>query len=176
MRTLESTEVGSLSEAQSRALFLDQMRQVPGAVAVVASALGENKGGLVATAWSSLCADPPMLLACVNRSASAHDLILGAGAFGLSLLTTEDKDIVGHFSGKGGLTGKDRFIDGLWESGPAGQPLLKSANVAFECRIEATHVYGTHTILIGGVGEMRRRAGASALLYLDGQYASAVSN
>lgn len=176
MGTLETTKVGSLSEAESRALFLEQMRQVPGAVAVVASAREDDKGGLVATAWSSLCADPPMLLACVNRSASAHDLILDAGAFGLSLLSTEDKDVVGHFSGKGGLTGKDRFVDGLWESGPAGQPLLKVATVAFECRIEATHVYGTHTILIGRVGEMRRRAGGSALLYLDGQYASAVSH
>ncbi len=161
------------AEAALRAAFLEQMRQVPGAVAVVSSANDEDAGGLVATAWSSLCADPPMLLACVNQSASAHDLIVRNGTFGLSLLSAANRDVVGHFSGKGALSGKDRFVDGLWIMGPLGQPLLKGATVSFECTVETTHSHGTHTILIGRVGEMRRNPDAAALLYLDGKFASA---
>ncbi|MBB3359992.1 MULTISPECIES: flavin reductase family protein [unclassified Novosphingobium] len=157
-----------------RTAFLEQMRQVPGAVAIIASAQDDDAGGLVATAWSSLCADPPMLLACVNRSASAHDLILSTGAFGLSLLSAQDSAVVGQFAGKAALAGKDRFAPGLWRRGPAGQPLLESATVAFECALEATHSHGTHTILIGKVGAMHRNATAAALLYLDGKFASAV--
>lgn len=171
---MEQAVTDTGADAAHRAAFLEQMRQVPGAVTVVASVLGNDKGGLVATAWSSLCADPPMLLVCINRSASAHDLILKAGAFGLSLVSASATEVVGHFSGNGGLSGKDRFIDGLWSEGPAGQPLLDSATVAFECAIEASHVYGTHTILIGRVGEMRRNADAEALLYLDGRFTSAL--
>ncbi|MBC2670574.1 flavin reductase family protein [Novosphingobium piscinae] len=169
----DTTGSAQAADAAQRAAFLEQMRQVPGAVAVISAATGEEAGGLVATAWSSLCADPPMLLACVNRTTSAHDLILRAGAFGLSLLSADDQHVVGHFSGKNALTGKDRFVEALWSAGPEGQPLLDSATVSFECTIETTHSHGTHTILIGRVGEMRRKAGASALLYLDGKYAMA---
>jgi flavin reductase len=173
--TTQFSETGTAApDATRRATFLEQMRRVPGAVAVVASAVGEDRGGLVATAWSSLCADPPMLLCCVNQSASAHGLILKAGAFGLSLLSLEDVGIVGHFSGKGSLAGGDRFVEGLWLDGPAGQPLLKTAVVTFECTIEASHAYGTHTILIGRIGDMRREDDAQAMLYLNGKFAAAM--
>lgn len=164
----------SQAEAAHRAAFLEQMRRVPGAVAVISAAQGASRGGLVATAWSSLCADPPMLLVCVNQSASAHDLIVSAGSFGLSLLSVDDAEVVGHFSGKGGLAGADRFVAGLWSDGPLGQPLLNNAIVTFECTIEACHRYGTHTILIGRVEEMRRRDGAQAMLYLDGKFTTTI--
>ncbi|WP_225008867.1 flavin reductase family protein [Novosphingobium percolationis] len=157
-------------DAAHRAAFLEQMRRVPGAVAVIAARDGDERGGLVATAWSSLCADPPMLLACVNQSASAHDLIVKAGHFGLSLLSIDDPDIVGHFSGKSGLSGGDRFVEGLWSDGPLGQPLARNAVVAFECEIAETHRHGTHTILIGRVGDMRHREDGNAMLYLDGKF------
>lgn len=169
----QTAKLAQPADPALRAAFLEQMRQVPGAVALIASAAGSERGGLVATAWSSLCADPPMLLACVNRTASAHDLILRAGAFGLSLLSSGDQPVVGHFSGKQALSGSDRFVEGLWSTGPGGQPLLDGATVSFECTIETTHSHGTHTILIGRVGEMRRNPDAAALLYLDGKFASA---
>ncbi len=160
-------------DAALRAAFLEQMRLVPGAVAVIAGAAEGDIGGLVATAWSSLCADPPMLLACVNRSASSHDLIVRAGAFGLSLLSADHRDLVGRFAGKNAASGKDRFDAGLWRMGPMGQPLLRAAAAVFECEITASHTYGTHSILIGRVGDMCRTADAEALLYLDGKFASA---
>lgn len=159
--------------AGHRAAFLEQMRRVPGSVAVVASTEGDEQGGLVVTAWSSLCADPPMILVCVNRSASAHDLIVRSGAFGLSLLPLDAGDVVGHFSGKSGLTGKERFVAPLWAAGPNGQPLLERAVVAFECRTEAVHIHGTHSILIGRVDAMRRDDAGQAMVYLDGRYAAA---
>lgn len=144
MDGVATSEAHEPTDAALRAAFLEQMRQVPGAVAVISSANGENAGGLVATAWSSLCADPPMLLACVNRSASAHDLIVRNGAFGLSLLSASNRNVVGQFSGKEALRGKDRFIEGLWSDRPLGQPLLKGATASSECTIEtafARHAY-----------------------------------
>ena len=62
------------------------MRAVPGAVALIASKAEGQRSGLAATAWNSLCADPPMLLACVNRNASAYPLIARSRAFSVNLL------------------------------------------------------------------------------------------
>ncbi|WP_313804633.1 flavin reductase family protein [Sphingobium sp.] len=149
------------------------MRRVPGAVAIIATQADGARSGLVATAWTSLCADPPMLLVCVNRSASAHPLILRAGAFSLNLLDETETETVAIFSAQRGLDGDARFLPGCWSPSAQGQPLLRSAVAAFECRLHETHDYGTHTILIGHVEDMRSREDAHPMLYLDGRFARA---
>lgn len=157
-----------------RTAFLSHMRRVPGPVAIIATAAGDERTGLAATAWNSLCADPPMLLACINRNASAYPLVKKAQAFSINLLPTSDMETVAVFSAKRGLEGKDRFLPDQWENGPHGQPMYRDAIAAFECALDGTHDYGTHTILIGRVGDMRSRDAAEAMLYLDGCFASAV--
>lgn len=157
-----------------RAEFLGQMRRIPGSVAIVATALGEDRTGLAATAWNSLCADPPMLLACVNRNASAYQLIQRAKAFSINLLPIDHGETVAIFSAQRGLDGASRFLDEMWTDGMLGQPMLREAVVSFECSLEGTHDYGTHTILIGKVESMNFRSDAEAMLYLDGCFASAM--
>lgn len=158
--------------AERRALFLRHMRLVPGAVAVVATARGTERTGLAATAWNSLSADPPMLLACINRQSSTHPLVGQARAFSVNLLAMHHEELVGVFGGRRGIAGADRFGFGRWVDGPLGQPLLADAVAAFECTLAGIHDYGTHAILIGEVGAMRGRDEGEALLYLDGRVAS----
>jgi flavin reductase len=150
------------------------MRRVPGAVAIVATGTQGERTGLAATAWNSLCADPPMLLACINRNASAHPLVLSSGAFSINLLAADHAETVAIFSAQRGLDGSARFVADEWVEGALGQPMYRDAIASFECTLEATHDYGTHTILIGRVGLMRSRDDAKAMLYLDGCFASAV--
>lgn len=168
-------EAGSDDEAADlRAAFLVAMRRVPGAVAVIATADGGARKGLAATAWTSLTADPPTVLACVNQNASAHASMLKAAAFTINLLDREHTETVAIFSAQRGLNGDERFIDGLWTQGTTGQPILNEAVVSFECRLAGAHQQGTHTLLIGEVVDVRVRPGGDALLYLDGSFAGAV--
>ncbi len=161
-------------DEQVRTDFLRNMRAVPGPVAIVATANGEERGGLTATAWNSLSADPPMLIACINRKASAHDIIRRAGAFSVNLLPGGSHELVATFAGQRGLNGAERFAPDLWQDGPSGQPMLVNAVAAFECQLEGVHDYGSHSILVGRVGEMRNRCEGQALLYVDGSFASAL--
>ena len=161
-------------EAELRSAFLGAMRRVPGAVAIIATAEGGTRGGLAATAWTSLTADPPTLLACVNQSASAHAPMLKAQAFSINLLDRSHTETVAIFSAQRGLDGDDRFIEGAWTTGATGVPLLEDALVSFECRLAGAHAQGTHTLLIGQVAGVRVRSGGDALLYLDGAFAGAV--
>lgn len=163
-----------VAEPDLRSMFLLAMRRVPGAVAIIATAGGGTRKGLAATAWTSLTADPPTLLACVNQSASAHDLVLEAGAFSINLLDGAHTETVAIFSAQRGLNGDERFLCGAWTTGAAGQPLLEQAVVSFECRMTGAHEQGTHSLLIGEVIGVRVRPGADALLYLDGGFAQAV--
>ena len=160
--------------AMHRTAFLAQMRRVPGPVAIVATAFGGERTGLAATAWNSLCADPPMLLACINRNASAYKLVAQADAFSVNLLAAEHAETVAIFSAQRGLSGSDRFVANDWVNGELGQPMMRDAIASFECKLDGTHDYGTHTILIGRVGSMHCRSDAEAMLYLDGCFASAI--
>lgn len=153
-----------------RANFVAQMRVVPGPVALICSADGDERTGMAATAWNSLCAEPPMLLVCVNRKASANEMIVSSGRFSVNLLSTDDVETVAIFSAQRGLSGAARFLDGQWDEGELGQPMLKGAVAVFECELEAKHSHGTHDIFIGRVRHMTKTAGAEPLLYMDGGY------
>ena len=157
-----------------RIAFVSAMRGVPGAVAIVATCADGERTGLAATAWNSLSADPPMLLACVNRKASAHALVQKAGAFSVSLLCKGSDELVAIFSARRGLEGAARFGSEEWLAGPLEQPMLASAVASFECRLIAAHDHGSHTILIGEVGEIRQGQKSDAMLYVDGAFASAM--
>ncbi|WP_242140528.1 flavin reductase family protein [Sphingomonas sp. TREG-RG-20F-R18-01] len=159
-----------------RPAFLDAMRLVPGAVAIIATAYEGMRGGLAATAWSSLSADPPTMLACVNRNASAHDLIGRAGAFSINLLDADHIETAAIFSAQRGLSGTDRFLPDQWEAGAGGQPLFRKAVAAFECRLNDMHDTGSHSLLIGQVLEVRARPEGRPLLYREGTYAYAVAH
>lgn len=164
----------STPENDARGAFLRSMRAVPGPIALIASKADGLRSGLAATAWNSLCADPPMLLACVNRTASAYPLITAARAFSINLLPRGSNELVAIFSKQRGLEGDARFIEGQWEEGPLGMPMLRRSVVSFECSLEGSHDYGSHSILIGRVGEVRARDEEEALLYVDGCFASAL--
>lgn len=153
--------------------FLQTMRAVPGAVAIVAAADGDDRTGMAATAWNSLTADPPMVLVCVNKSASVHDLIHRTRAFSLNVMSVDDQETVAIFSARTGLQGRDRFLEGRWSTGPGGQPLLIGSKATFECDLVADHIYGTHSVFIGLVRGSQRHDEADALLYLDGRFARA---
>jgi flavin reductase len=146
------------------------MRMVPGPVALVCSAHEGARSGLAATAWNSVCADPPMLLVCVNRTASGHNLITASGAFSVNLLDVTDTEAVAIFSNQRSLSGADRFLPDDWEDGALGQPLLKRSIASFECQVEDHHQHGTHSVFIGLIHSMRGRADGSPLIYMNGSF------
>jgi flavin reductase (DIM6/NTAB) family NADH-FMN oxidoreductase RutF len=137
-----------------RAHFLNRMREVPGAVALIATVHEGKRGGLAATAWCSLSADPPTMLVCVNRNASAHDAIVASGLFSVNQLATVHEEIVAIFSNQRGLQGSDRFLEGDWQDGSRGTPLLRKAVTAYECAVVGRMVYETHSLFIGQVVDM----------------------
>lgn len=147
--------------------FLEGMRRLAAAVDVVTVADGDRRGGLTASAVTSLTVDPPMLLACVNRSASSHALIVDAGRFAVNVLPAGDQGVAAAFAGMTGLEGDDRFSVGEWREGDLGQPILTTALVSFECVIESLVGRSTHDIVIGEVQAVHLGEKTDPLLYMD---------
>ncbi|MEH2474572.1 flavin reductase (DIM6/NTAB) family NADH-FMN oxidoreductase RutF [Nitrobacteraceae bacterium AZCC 2161] len=158
-------------EAALRQAFTHSMRHVPGAVAIVATEFEGERRGLAVTAWCSLSTEPPSVLVCVNKNASAHDSIVRSGIFSINQLAAEHTEIVAVFSNQRGLQGDARFGEGGWEAGPTGVPMLSTAIVSMECRVSEHHDHGTHSVFIGTVLGLRVPAEGEPLVYLKSRYA-----
>lgn len=164
----------AISEAELRQQFVGSMRTVPGAVAIVASARGDERTGMAVTAWNSVCADPPMLLVCINRNASVHRLVEASGRFSLNLLPATEGETVAIFSAQRGFDGADRFRPGEWQDGTLGQPTFTRAVAAFECEVVNSTPFATHDIVVGRVVTMPPATDAPAMTYCNGTICTAV--
>ena len=150
--------------------FRAAMRALVGNCSVLTVGDGDEASGLVVTSAISLSAEPPLLLACVNRTASAHPLLVRYGRFGWSSLGTAHQAVAERFSGFGGVKGAARYEGAEWETAVTGARLLTGAPAAFDCTVEEMIDRATHTILIGRVRAVRVTPGAGALVYWNGGY------
>ncbi|MES2755074.1 MAG: flavin reductase family protein [Pseudomonadota bacterium] len=149
--------------------FRDAMRRVAATVNVVTIAAADGSPrGLTATAVSSLSADPPSLLVCVNQSASLHGALGEAAYFCINVLHQDQAGIARNFSDP--AIRERRFETGGWQTDPLGPPYLPDAAVSFICYRDQLIAFATHTIVIGTVRTIRTRVDVDPLVYLDGAY------
>lgn len=158
--------------------FRQGMRRLAGACCIVTSAAPgagpEEWSGLTATAVSSLTAEPPRLLVCVNRSVWAHRVITDTGVVGINVLGADQEALALRFAGQGDCGPQEKFRAGAWHPDPAtGAPLLDDAPVGFGCRVFQIVEAGTHDIFLCDVLSVRLPDGeASPLIYFSGAFRS----
>ena len=151
--------------------FKKGMRHLAASVTLITTRHRDLRGGLTATAVCSVSAEPPQILVCVNKTASAHDPIGDAGFFCVNILSPPHLKIAERFAGMDGVEGDDRFRDmGEWSILSTGAPVLKGCPVSFDCRLVTRVAAGTHTIYIGEIVDLVLDPSAPALLYCDGMF------
>jgi len=161
---------GMTVEAQN---FKQAMRHCAGAVALVT--VGSEPGkrtGLTVTSACSLSDNPPSVLVCVNRNASAHARILEERHFVVNFLNEEHALLALTFSGQKGVNGDDRFGFGRWTTGATGAPVLEDAVAAFDCVLSEALETKTHSVFIGEVKHVRAATAVDPLIYLNSGFHS----
>lgn len=152
--------------------FKTAMRDFVGACSLITTGEGTQASGLVVTSGISLTADPPMILACINRSSSNWPLLRDFGYFGWSVLGAAHQVVAERFSGMAGVHGAARYDGADWVAAACGARTLAGAPLAFACAVDEMIDRGTHSILIGRVMEIRTSPNAGALIYWNGAYRS----
>ncbi len=152
------------------AAFRQAMRRLAGGVGLITVGTGDDRTGLTATSVTSLSADPPRLLVCINRSASAWPILKEYGAFGVNLLDANQQDLADRFAGKSGEKGAARFAGARWKSLVTGAPLLNGALAAIDCTIEEIIERHSHAIVIGRIEAVELGDWSDPLLYWSGVY------
>lgn len=152
--------------------FRSAMRHLAGGVSVITAGIGEDRTGLTATSATSFSADPPTVLACVNRGASAIPVIASYRHFTVNVLAESQRPVAENFTGRGGLKGPQRFLGAEWSTLATSAPVLDGALVALDCELDEAIERHSHVILIGRVVAARIAGGGPPLLYWRGAYRS----
>lgn len=126
--------------------FKEAMGRFAGAINAITTFSDTTPAGLIATAVCSLSAEPPSVIVCVNKTASAHDAILNNGYFGVSLLSPSQAHVVSRFNTEKGAA---RFDPEHWDLDNGKAPVLNNAPVGLVCKIGNCFDGFSHTIFVG---------------------------
>lgn len=162
----------SLSEPAEGAdpvLFKAGMRRLASGICVVTAQDSQGPTGLLSTSVSSVSVDPPLLLVCINRSASAHATVTSSDGFCINILADRDEELARRF---GSSAARDaRFRDRDWQTMRTGSPALVGCLASFDCRCIGRVDVASHTVFFGQVVETRLWTDHDdPLLYWQGQY------
>ena len=150
--------------------FIQGMRQLASGVTLITTAHEGRRAGLTATAVCSVSAEPPQLLACVNRRSETHRVIDRSGVFAINVLAREQHRLAQIFAGATDVYGDSRFEQAGWTALATGAPVLLSCLATFDCRVVESVVAATHSIFIGKVEAITLDPDLAPLVYVEGDY------
>jgi 3-hydroxy-9,10-secoandrosta-1,3,5(10)-triene-9,17-dione monooxygenase reductase component len=162
----------AVSTSLPRVIGGDELREVmrsfPSGICVVTLELEGQRAGLTVGSLVSLSLDPPLVGFALGRQAQLHELLRGAGEFGVSLLRGDEATVAQHFA---------RSVPpiALWtgvelRKDVDGPPLLAEALGWLRCRVHAELPVGDHTFFVGEVVALERGRNARSLVYVDRRY------
>jgi flavin reductase (DIM6/NTAB) family NADH-FMN oxidoreductase RutF len=147
------------------------MRAFPSGICVVTIQYEQTRVGLTVGSLVSLSLEPPLVGFALGRQAQLHELLRGAGEFGVSLLAADQEAVAQHFARSvppiamwTGIELRDD-IDG--------PPLIAGALGWLRCRVESEHPAGDHTFFVGGVEWTDVGTRRPALVYVRQGYGDA---
>ncbi|HTX09662.1 MAG TPA: flavin reductase [Solirubrobacteraceae bacterium] len=147
------------------AVFRDVVGAFASGVTVITTEREAKRYGMTASAFSSVSLDPPLVLVCINQSATTEAAVAGSGVFAVNILGEDQAPLASHFA----RAGSDKFAGVPTETGELGCPLLADALGTLECKVEQAVAGGTHSVFMGMVMSARTRAG-EPLTYFRGDF------
>lgn len=122
--------------------------------------------GMTVSAFASVSLDPPLVLMCIDHSASVYNTLCKAPTFIANILSEGQEAIARRFAETSG----NRF-DGIgYERGQNGAAVLLDVLGYIECKVIERYEAGDHDIIIGSV-ELAQTYEGKPLLYYRGGYA-----
>lgn len=150
--------------------FTSALSQAANGVSIVSTSDSEQRAGLTVSSMCSVCADPALILVCVNLDNEFCQLATKTQHFAVNILPSSCVQIAQVFAGLTEINDGDRFNEGEWTTLTTGAPILSNALVALDCELDSSFVKGTHRVFFGKVIDVRTTSG-EPLLYTDRRFA-----
>lgn len=151
----------SVSEDEFRAVL---GRFTSGVTVVTTVAEAGTDHGMTVSAFSSLSLQPPLILICIEKTASAHEALTTAPGFVVNVLSARQEQIARRFA----IVDIDRFEGVGFTRSSRGYAVLDDVLSVIECSRYRLYDGGDHTIILGQVEATRAESGTPLLYYRGG--------
>lgn len=133
--------------------FVGAMRRVAASVTVVTTDGSAGRLGATVSAFSSVSADPPSVLICLNATSRIAGAVRENGRFCVNVLPEDGREIADRFAGRHDAQIADRFSGVNTFGVPGSAPLIDGAT-GFFCEVAQCVTSGSHLIVIGTVHDV----------------------
>lgn len=144
-----------MSEAHENDIDPSLLRQAfgffPSGVMAFCGFLNGRPLGLVASSFTSVSLDPPLVSVCVANTSSTWSRLAELDLLGLSVLAGTHNDVAKHLSAKGN---DDRFLNVGWTTSENGCVFVRGASLWLECVPHNVVPAGDHKIVILRVAQL----------------------
>jgi 3-hydroxy-9,10-secoandrosta-1,3,5(10)-triene-9,17-dione monooxygenase reductase component len=168
----DRTNTGPLASGH-RAIGSQEFRAVMGhfctGVAIVTGRLEEQLYGFVVQSVQSISLNPPLVSISPATTSRSWPAIRSTGSFCLNFLPACERRLCTQFA----QSGMHKFNGVNWRASIRGSPIIEAAIGYVDCKIEAEHGAGDHTIVLGRVMDLSiLLADAQPLLFFRGRFGS----
>jgi len=151
--------------------FTSALSQAANGVSIVTTMHNDIDAGLTVSSMCSVCADPALLLVCVNMDNEFCQMALDSERFAVNILPSSCMELAMVFAGLVEEKTNSRFECGDWTRLTTGSPILSNALVGLDCVVESSQVHGSHRVYFGRVVDVRTTSG-DPLIYTDRRFAA----
>jgi flavin reductase len=134
-----------------RGTFLTAMARVFSMVTIVSTDGPAGRFAVTVSSAGSASADPPLVLACINRRSPVNAAIHANGVFCINVLAVGQEHLSDCFAGRPRDGTSFEFAGAGWVTGKTGSPILRDCVAAFDCVLQSSHGAGSHTVFFGRV-------------------------
>ena len=133
-------------------------------VTVVTTCAGGAPVGITANSFASVSLDPALVLWSPAKASRRYPVFAGAARFAIHVLGDRQAEMALRFVAEG-----NPFDDLDWHENADGTPLIDGCLARFDCRTEAVHDAGDHSIVVGRV-EAAKLGEGEPLVFAHGRY------
>ena len=147
--------------------FRNLLGRFPSGVTVVTTTGPDGSDqGMTVSAFCSVSLEPPLVLICIEKTASVYQALTASSGFVVNVLSANQEQLARRFS----IIDIDRFEGVGYSRSSKGFAILDDVLGVIECNRVSSHEAGDHTIIVGEV-EGGRAENGKPLLYYRGGYA-----
>ncbi|MGI9666341.1 MAG: flavin reductase family protein [Acidimicrobiia bacterium] len=156
--------------------FKDMMSAVAATTTVVTippNGVSDSPSGMTVSAFTSVSADPPVVLVCVDKRSASLEAFLATESYTVNFLPQGTGDLAMLFA----TSGADKFGDSNHTppSSGVGGAVLDQAYGHFECNVVRSDEVGDHWVIYGEViAGGRTDPDGEPLLYVHRGFARAI--
>lgn len=158
------------ASSSDRDAYVRAMGQVATGVSIVSTDGPAGRFAMTVSAFSSVSADPPIVLACINRKSPLATAIRGNGVFCINVLGADQAGIADRFAGRPRHGRAYDFSAANWRGDEARPPRLGDAVAAFDCDLDNAVDQGSHLVIFGRVVAVHGGDDNHALVYARRTY------